>query len=162
MRICVLSDTHIPDRYDALPEQLVAEIKRSDLVIHAGDFTSFELYQQLKRLKPVKAVRGNMDAAELREELKDKEIFSVQKFKIGIMHGYGKPEKIVETISGNFDPSFDLVIFGHSHEPCQEKIGKTIYFNPGSPTDKIFAPYNAFGLVEIDGDLRARIEKITK
>jgi len=102
MRICVISDTHIPDRYEELPAQLVSEIKKSDLVIHAGDFTSFELYQQIKHLKPLKAVLGNMDASELREHLKDKETFNVKNFKIGIMHGYGKPEMIIETVKENF------------------------------------------------------------
>jgi len=160
MRICVISDTHIPDRYEELPAQLVSEIKKSDLVIHAGDFTSFELYQQIKHLKPLKAVLGNMDASELREHLKDKETFNVKNFKICIMHGYGKPEMIIETVKENFKDSFDLIIFGHSHTPYQEKFGKTVYLNPGSPTDKIFAPYNTFGIVEIDTDVHARIERI--
>ncbi len=160
MRICVISDTHIPDRYEELPAQLVSEIKQSDLVIHAGDFTSYDLYQQIRHLKPLKAVLGNMDTPELRDHLKEKEAFAVKNFKIGIMHGYGNPAMMLQTIKENFDNSFDLVVFGHSHTPFQEKSGKTIYLNPGSPTDKIFAPYNTFGIVEINGDLRVKIERI--
>jgi putative phosphoesterase len=160
MRICVISDTHIPDRYEGLPAQLVSEIKKSDLVIHAGDFTSFDIYQQIKHLKPLKAVLGNMDASELREHLKEKETFNVKNFKIGVMHGYGKPEKIMETVKENFNNSFDLIVFGHSHTPYHETSGKTVYLNPGSPTDKIFAPYNTFGIVEINAELHARIERI--
>jgi hypothetical protein len=161
MRICVLSDTHIPERYDSLPEQVISEIKQSDLIIHAGDFTSLELFEQLKCLKPMKAVRGNMDDAVLRDKLKDKEVFTVnQKFKIGIMHGFGHPGRIKEIVMALFDPSFDLVVFGHSHRPCQEKIGKTVYLNPGSPTDKMFAPCNTFAVIDIGDTLEARIEEI--
>ncbi len=160
MRICVISDTHIPDRYEKLPAQLISEIKKSDLVIHAGDFTSYDLYQQIKHLKPLKAVLGNMDAPELHDHLKEKETFTVENFKIGIMHGYGNPAMIMETVKENFNNSFDLVVFGHSHAPYQEKSGKTIYLNPGSPTDKIFAPYNTYGIVEVDREMCARIERI--
>ena len=55
----------------------------------------------------------------------------------------------------------DVIIFGHSHIPCNERIDGVLFFNPGSPTDKIFAPYNSYGMIEITGkNINARIIKI--
>jgi predicted phosphodiesterase len=54
----------------------------------------------------------------------------------------------------------NLIIFGHSHEPLNLKKGDCLYFNPGSPTDKVFAPYNSFGIIEINDKIEARIIKI--
>lgn len=160
MRICVMSDTHIPDRNDDIPADLMKEVMNADMIVHAGDFTSLDFYKELKGLKPLKAVVGNMDSPELRNELKDKEIFTVQGYKIGIVHGHGKPEKILENIRSCFDEKLDLVIFGHSHQPFNEKIGKCIFFNPGSPTDKIFSPCNTYGIIEINEEIHANIERI--
>jgi len=157
MRICVLSDTHIPDRYEGLPEALLKELKKADLIIHAGDFTSLEYYEYLRSMKPLKAVLGNLDSAELRSVLKEREVFTIEKFKIGLTHGFGRAENVPENISKSFNGSFDLVIFGHTHNPYNEKGDKTTYFNPGSPTDKIFAAKNSFGIIEIDKTIEPKI-----
>ena len=160
MRVCVISDTHISDRYESIPGQLLEDIRASDLVIHAGDFTSLEFYQDLKKLKPLKAVLGNMDCSELRRHLKEKEIFPVLGFKIGLVHGQGKSENIREYVRECFQEKPDMIIFGHSHQPCQEQKGRILYFNPGSLTDKIFAPYNTYGILEIGKTIVTRIERI--
>jgi putative phosphoesterase len=161
MRLCVLSDTHIPDRYEELPAVLTREIQDADMVIHAGDFTSVDCYEHIRSLNPnIKAVLGNIDAFELASRLKEKEVFTVEKFKIGLMHGFGKPESILDNVKKTFRDTCDLVIYGHAHEPFCEKIGKTLYFNPGSPTDKIFSTYNAYGIITIDTKIDAKIIRI--
>lgn len=162
MRAVVLADTHIPDRAEDLPDSLIKIIKKSDLVIHAGDFTSLEYYNRLKSLTALRAVLGNIDAPELREHLKDKEIFTLKKYKIGVMHGFGRPENVLDNVKKTFDGTFDLVIYGHTHTAFQEQNGKTIFFNPGSPTDKIFAPYNSYGLVEIGENITTKIVRLEK
>jgi predicted phosphodiesterase len=77
------------------------------------------------------------------------------------MHGSGAPDRLVDFLSAIFrDESLDLIIFGHSHVPLNEKRGKTLFFNPGSPTDKVFSPYNSFGIIEINDRIEARIIKL--
>ena len=160
MKLGVISDTHIPDRGEDLPESVNQAFKTVDLIIHAGDFTSYEYFKKLQTARTLKAVLGNLDSPELRKCLKEKEVFHVQKYKIGLMHGFGKPERVLENIRRSFDETFDLVIFGHTHMPFNEKIGKTLFFNPGSPTDKIFAPYNAYGIIELNETIKAKIIRI--
>jgi len=160
MRLGVIADTHIPDRYDELPAAVLKEFKKVDLIIHAGDFTSVEYYKKLKNLKPLKAVLGNLDSALLRDYLKEKETFKLSKYKIGLMHGFGRAEGVFDLIKKSFDKTYDLVIFGHTHQPLCEKVGKTVFFNPGSPTDKIFTHVNSYGIIELNSEIDARIVKL--
>jgi len=160
MRLVAIADTHIPDRCIDIPDALFKEIQKADLIVHAGDFTSAEHFNYLRSLKPLEAALGNLDATGLREFLKEKEVFTIQKFKIGVMHGFGSAENVLQNIRRSFDDSFDLVIFGHTHNSFKEKIGKTIFFNPGSPTDKIFAFYNSYGIIDIQDTIEITLVRL--
>ncbi len=157
----MISDTHIPEKADSLPQKLIAELKRCDMAIHAGDMVSMEVARTLKKICPIfKAVHGNMDYAEVRKDFPEKDIICVGKFKIGIKHGFGPPGQLLNLMEGVFkNDEVDMVIFGHSHNPFNEKKGKILFFNPGSPTDDIFAPYKSFGIIEINDKIEAQIVK---
>lgn len=162
MKIGVISDTHIPDRAKEIPKKVLEEFKKMDMVIHAGDLVELSVLDELKlACKDVKAVWGNMDPYKVRERLPEKEIIRVGKFKIGVMHGYGSTNRLVELLTSIFkDEKLDIIIFGHSHQPLNEKRGDVLFFNPGSITDKTFAPYNSYGIIEINGTIDSRIVKI--
>ena len=92
MRLIVISDTHIPQRIKELPDILVQEINKADGIIHAGDFTSYRFYENLKSIsKELYAVKGNMDDNYISTNLTDKLIIEIEGKRIGIMHGYGPP-----------------------------------------------------------------------
>jgi hypothetical protein len=162
MRIGILSDTHIPERADALPQKLVDAFQSVDMIIHAGDLVDIKVIDTLKGLcKNVKAVRGNMDPPDARKRLPEKEIIQVGRFRIGVMHGYGAPDHLIPMLTEAFKgDSVDIIIFGHSHHPLIEKRGTTYFINPGSATDTIFAPYCSYALLEINKDINARIIKL--
>lgn len=162
IKIGVISDTHIPERAKTLPKKIIDEFSKLDLIIHAGDFTEIEVYHQLQLLSDVVAVCGNMDFIELKKILKEKEIINLEKVKIAIMHGFGPPNQLVELLQKTFKKDKpDAIIFGHSHIPMNELKEKTLFFNPGSPTDKIFSPYNSYGILEINGkNITGKIIKI--
>lgn len=54
----------------------------------------------------------------------------------------------------------DVIVFGHSHLPLNEKRSGVLYFNPGSPTDDIFSPYNSYGIIEVSYNISAKIIKV--
>lgn len=147
MRILVISDTHIPRSAHDLPEAIYKEIENVDMIVHAGDFVEKEVYDKLKSLRDLKAVCGNMDSGDLRRILKDKEVFEVEGFKIGLIHGYGAPANLLDTVKGEFK-NVDVIIFGHSHAALNMEKDGILFFNPGSPTDKIFAQSNTYGILE--------------
>lgn len=157
MKLGVISDTHISDRYEDIPARVARALKKVDLIVHAGDFTSLEYYRQLKSIKPLLAVLGNIDTSQLNGILKEKETVILENYKIGVTHGTGGPEAVFENVKKIFNGSYDLVIFGHTHRPLCEKIGKTIYFNPGSPTDHIFTDVNSYGLIELKKTISTKI-----
>ena len=162
IHVGVISDTHIPDRAQEIPKKILDDFKHVDMVIHAGDLVDVCVLEQLKSVcAEVKAVWGNMDPYEVRIKLPEKEIFKVGKFKIGIMHGFGSPAKLVDFLSAEFkNEHVDMIIFGHAHAPFNEKKGGILFFNPGSATDKIFAPFNSYGIIEINDTIEARIVKL--
>lgn len=147
----VLSDTHMPRTASDLPRGVYEEIVKSDMIIHAGDFVEIEILKKIRELKPVKAVCGNMDSQAIRNELKAKEIIEAGKFKIGLIHGYGAPAGLVDTVASEFT-GVDAVVFGHTHSPVNMLKDGVLFFNPGSPTDTVFAKVNSFGILEITDD----------
>lgn len=160
MRILVLSDTHIPRTMPDLPQEIYDEITKVGMIFHAGDFVEKEVLEKLKTLRETRAVYGNMDSRAVRDMLNSKEVIQIGKFKIGLIHGYGSPRELVDTVKGEFT-AVDAIVFGHSHSPINFKKDDTLFFNPGSPTDKVFAAYNSYGILEVTDDkIEGRIIKL--
>jgi putative phosphoesterase len=162
MRIGVISDTHIPEMAKDIPAAILEDFKKTDMIIHVGDLVDLKVIDILRRsCSNVKAVWGNMDPFEVRKKLPEKEIIKVGNKKIGITHGYGAPNKLLDLVTEIFkDSDVNLIIFGHSHKDMNEKRGDILYFNPGSATDTIFAPYNSYGIIEINDEIEAKIIKL--
>jgi len=158
MILGVLSDTHSL----LLPKKLLEGLKGVDLIIHAGDLCDAGIIKTLKTIAPVKAVQGNMDEESLKKKLPLKEMFEAEGVKVGVYHGHGGGRNALANVQEQFkDDDVDLVIFGHSHQPFNEKIGKTVYFNPGSPNDAVRAPYFSYGRIELAaGRIKPSIIKI--
>jgi len=149
MKIGVVSDTHS----HVIPQQLFDDFEQVDLIIHAGDFCSMNDLKIFKKIAPVRAVFGNMDGLELRQVLPERDIFEVDGKLVGLFHGYGSPDKVLDCVRRDFKKErVDIVIFGHSHYPVNETIDGVLYFNPGSPNDIVRAPYCSYGMIEIRGD----------
>ena len=158
-KIGVISDTHIPRAAKELPKSIYREFRGADMILHAGDLIELSVLEKLQDMAPTHAVSGNMDMPEVKEALRQKKIINVNGFKIGLFHGYGHPAKIVGIVSREFS-GVDVIVFGHSHSPLCERIKNTLFFNPGSPTDKIFAAYNSFGILEVGEKITGRIIRL--
>ena len=148
MKILVLSDTHIPVAAQDLPRAVYDAISGVDMIFHAGDLVEMSFLDKLRSLKEVKAVRGNMDARAIQDQLNPKEIITIGKVRIGLIHGYGAPSEMMNTVTKEFE-KVGCIVFGHSHAAMNIKKDGILYFNPGSPTDKIFASRNSYGILEV-------------
>ena len=155
----MLADTHSL----SLPAPLIERFKSVDLIIHAGDICDIKTLKMLKKLAPTKAVQGNMDEPAVKKELPLKEIIVCDNLKIGVTHGHvgGDREALKNAMSSFKNDKMDVVIFGHSHQALKEQVGRTLYFNPGSPNDTIRAKFLSYGLIDIEaGKIKAEIVKI--
>ena len=158
-RIGVLSDTHIPKAASDIPKKVYDEFKTVDMILHAGDITEMSVLDTLKKIAPTHAVRGNMDMLDVKDSLPEKEVINVDGFKIGLIHGYGPAARVIDLVAKEFS-RVDVIVFGHTHFAVNEKIKNTLFFNPGSPTDKIFATQNSFGILEIGDSVTGKIIKL--
>jgi putative phosphoesterase len=151
LRIAVLSDTHA-QTVSEIPERIRAALVEVNLTVHAGDFTESAVLDGLRALGEVKAVHGNMDSGELKRILPEKEFFVVNGKKIGLTHGSGGPWGITDRIRRLFG-DMDIIVFGHSHEPCNQYLQGSLLFNPGRARD-------SFGLLTINDEIKAEIIKV--
>ncbi|NWF77622.1 MAG: metallophosphoesterase family protein [Chloroflexi bacterium] len=150
MRIAVLADTHV-NRLEHLPKKIIDALSTIDLIIHAGDFTDVQLLKDLRRLREVKAVHGNMDSTELKTVLPVKEIVEIGNKRIGITHGSGGPWGMEERVRKMFESDcVDIIVYGHSHHSHNKVIDNILLFNPGKAAD-------SFGILTIDREAQGEI-----
>jgi putative phosphoesterase len=159
MKIGVLSDTHIPVSAEELPADLLKALQGADLILHAGDLVELSVLDDLRAIAPVEAVCGNMDRWDARQVLPAKRVVEAQGKRIGLIHGSGAPWSLPRRMLKEFD-SVDIIVFGHSHRPLNERRKDVLLFNPGSPTDTTFAPYPSYGVLEIGDSVRAEIVRL--
>jgi putative phosphoesterase len=150
MRIAVLADTHV-NTLEHLPRKIIDAISTVDLIIHAGDFTDVQVLKELKQLREVKAVQGNMDSMELKAVLPVKEIIEIENKRIGITHGSGSPWGIEEKVRKMFESDqINIIVYGHSHQSQNKVIDDILLFNPGKATD-------SFGILTINREAEGEI-----
>ena len=160
MKIGVLSDTHIRRVGRSLPAQIYESFKDVDMILHAGDLVEIEALRDLEKIAKTTAVYGNMDDPEVRKLLREKEIIKIGAFTIGLIHGYGSAANIIDRIKNEFKEKVDAIVFGHSHAPVNETRNGILFFNPGSPTDRVFAKCNSFGILTVNGGIKGEIIRI--
>ena len=162
MKIGILSDTHLTDGSQELPQKMLEDFKNADMIIHAGDLVDYSVIDKLKKVcANVKAVYGNMDPPEVKSKLKELEIINAGRYRIGVYHGYGTPPNLIEQLSEIFkNDKIDIVIFGHSHSGLNQEKNGIIFFNPGSPTDKIYAKENTYGIIELNDKIELKLVKL--
>ncbi|RKD29076.1 metallophosphoesterase family protein [Thermohalobacter berrensis] len=137
MKIGIMSDTHISkkvSKLDGIMESCFGDI---DLLIHAGDYKDIEVVEYLKKSKDFIGVYGNVDCNSIKSLLNEREIISIEGYRIGIYHGHGKKGTTIERSYNQFiDDNVDIIIFGHSHQPIVKTMKKTLMLNPGSLINK--------------------------
>lgn len=161
-KIVVLSDTHIPERALDLPPKLYADLKSADIIVHAGDIASLDFYKQLKKkFAQLKAVQGNMDEPALKKVLPQKELIKVEKVSLGLIHGRGSPSGLMDLAAQEFAKEKpNIIVFGHSHQALTTEKNGILFFNPGSPTDKVFSVRNTYGIIMINDSIETTIVEV--
>ncbi|WP_132006036.1 metallophosphoesterase family protein [Mesobacillus foraminis] len=150
MKIIIVSDTHMPRRAKIMPQRLIEEAQSADLILHAGDWQTMEVYQEFKKLGKVIGVTGNVDTPELGRFLNSKEIIIAGGYRIGLVHGHGSGRSTEKRAKAAFSrDEVDCIIFGHSHIPLLKTEDGLLMFNPGSATDKRRQKQYSFGILRL-------------
>jgi putative phosphoesterase len=151
VRLVIMADTHLPKRARDLPAPLWSAVDGADLVIHAGDWVSESLLDELeRRSRRLVGVYGNNDGPELRARLPEIARFEAAGLRIAVVHETGPAGGRERRCAARF-PDCDLLVFGHSHIPWDSTApGGLRLLNPGSPTDRRRQPYASYLTAEAD------------
>ncbi len=149
--IGVVSDTH-----NLLRPEALAALKGSELILHAGDICRPELLEELEKIAPVVAVRGNNDRGTWARRLATSLTIEVGGFRIHVLHHL--KELDVDPVA----KGFHAVVSGHSHRPLVLRKDGVLYLNPGSAGPRRFKlPVTVARLAVGKSGLRAGIIELT-
>jgi putative phosphoesterase len=119
--IGLISDTH-----GLLRQEALRALEGSNLIIHAGDVGDPKILEELGRLAPVVAVRGNIDTEAWSADLPETAIAQAGSALIYVLHDIHALD-LKAAAAG-----IAMVVSGHSHKPSHEEREGVLYVNPGS------------------------------
>ena len=118
-----------------------------EAIIHAGDIGKLEIISRLEQIAPVFAVEGNNDWF---NQFPTESIQELAGHTVLIRHIFGELHQLQESDKKMLDRvQPDVVVFGHSHRPYVERLGRTMLFNPGSAGPKRFSLPRTVGLLSL-------------
>ncbi len=141
MLIGVISDTH-----GLLRPEAVAALKGVDHILHAGDVGDAGILDELRRVAPVTAIRGNVDTHGACAALPAVDFVELAGKVFYLVHSVHWLD-INPVVAG-----VAAVVSGHSHKPEIETRGGVMYLNPGSAGPRRFKLPVTLGMVEVVGD----------
>jgi uncharacterized protein len=147
MRIGVISDTH-----GLLRPEAVAALRGVVHILHAGDVGDAEILDELRKIAPVTAIRGNVDMDGECGGLPATEFVELAGKMFYLVHSEYwmdiKPEAA----------DVAVVVSGHSHRPSVERRHGVMYLNPGSAGPRRFNLPVTLAMVNVkDGEVTAEI-----
>jgi putative phosphoesterase len=153
--LAVIGDTHGTDDH-RLSGAVLSAVRRADLVVHTGDFTTLAVLEAIEgEAARLAAVTGNNDAAAIRERLPATRVVEALDRRLLVVHGHDHGETALSLLARQEDA--DAVVVGHSHDPTLADVGGLTLVNPGSYADpRWHRP--AYATVEhVDGGVRVTL-----
>ncbi|GAB2710268.1 putative phosphoesterase [Microbacterium marinum] len=148
-RLLLVADTHIPGRARHLPAALLRAADAADLIVHAGDWVSEAVLDELLGHGEVIGVYGNNDGDDLRARLPEVARRVVEGVRLAVVHETGPAPRREQRMDAAF-PDTDLLVFGHSHIPWDSTTPAGLrLLNPGSPTDRRRQPHRTHMIVDL-------------
>lgn len=148
IKIGLISDTH------AYLDPAVADyFKEVDEIWHAGDIGNMSVVDDLRALKPIKAVYGNIDGHEIRQVFPEDLWWEVEGLTIWMTHIGGYPGRYASRIRQVLKVRRpDIFICGHSHILRVMKDADFSFYvmNPGAAGREGFHPVRTLLTFSLD------------
>lgn len=125
--IGIISDTH--GRLDPRISEIFAGVEH---ILHAGDVCGGGIVTQLERIAPVTAVLGNCDHDPM---LRPLELLEIAGLRFLIHHIVPLGQAHAEIFKSVERAKPDVVVFGHTHQPCDRILKGVRFINPGSASE---------------------------
>ncbi|SFI19307.1 MULTISPECIES: metallophosphoesterase family protein [Microbacterium] len=157
-RLLLISDTHIPGRARVLPAAVLRAADDADLIVHAGDWVTASVLDELAAHGDVLGVFGNNDGPDLRARLPEVARRQIEGVRFGVVHETGPARNREERMDAAYS-DVDVLVFGHSHIPWDTMTprGRRL-LNPGSPTDRRRQPHHTMMTAVVDDGVLRDVE----
>lgn len=129
-KILLLSDTH-----GYMGPEIIKYVNQADEVWHAGDIGDLQVTDDIKKLKPLRAVYGNIDDDKARKEFPEHNRFMCEDVDVWITHIGGYPNRYDIRVRNDIKKNPPkLFICGHSHilKVISDKKLGLLHMNPGA------------------------------
>jgi putative phosphoesterase len=159
LKIGVLSDTHVDD-ISELPYDVVNSLRKTDLIIHLGDYHSKELVDELKQFSDFHGITGNHDGPSIRAVLPDQDIVEVNGKRLALVHGHGclMPFGFRYGLLKRFKgEKIDALLYGHTHVTQNHFMSGVLFFNPGSAVGRFPSHNSSFGILNVTESISGEI-----
>ncbi|HEX9161086.1 MAG TPA: metallophosphoesterase family protein [Thermoanaerobaculia bacterium] len=139
-RIGVIADTH-----GLLRPEVIAAFAHVDHILHAGDIGGEDVIASLGAIAPVTFVNGNNDGSDGYEIARK----SIGGCRVLLTHILPRPRDPAPAVAASLQrSSADVVVFGHSHLPHDERVDGVWFFNPASAGPRRFDYPVSIGMIE--------------
>ncbi|MBA6153799.1 metallophosphoesterase family protein [Gelidibacter maritimus] len=157
-KILLLSDTH-----SYIDNDILKYVKQADEVWHAGDIGDLNVTDTIKKLKPLRAVYGNIDDTKARMEFPENNRFMCEDVDVFITHIGGYPGRYTPRVRKLlYQNPPKLYICGHSHilKVMPDKNLNLLHMNPGAIGKHGFQQVRTMLRFTIDGSKIDNLEVI--
>jgi putative phosphoesterase len=164
VKIGLISDTHIPEARRELWPQVLEAFADVDLILHAGDIHELYVLDELEKLAPVYAARGNGEDGSAGRPIQPEDprvryawLLELEGLWIGLTHYVPVPERPPNFTIARWVERFfpertpDVIVSGDTHREAIASIDGILCVNPGSPTypHNYDTQYGTIGFLEL-------------
>lgn len=160
MKIAVISDIHGNLAY-LIKAKKVIDKEKINTIICCGDIQTEEIFHELDSWPgKIYLTLGNADLdlgqkldsgliyPENLEYFKDFGVINLEKKKVAFTHYDFYAKKLAS------EGKYDIIFYGHTHTPWEEKLSKTILLNPGEIAAQFGKPtFAIYDLEEMEAKL---------
>ena len=157
-KILLLSDTH-----SYIDDAIIKYVKLADEVWHAGDIGDLNVTDTIKKLKPLRAVYGNIDNSKARAEFPEHNRFMCEDVDVWMTHIGGYPPRYNNRVRDELQANPpNIFISGHSHilKVMPDKKLDLLHINPGAIGTHGFHKARTMVRFEIEGKQIKNLEVI--
>jgi putative phosphoesterase len=149
MLIGVISDTH-----GLLRPEAVAALRGVEHILHAGDVGDVAILDELRKIAPVKAIRGNVDVSGACAKLPATDVVELGGKLFYLVHSVHDLD--INAVAAGVA----MVVSGHSHKASVQVRDGVVFFNPGSAGPRRFSLPVTVGFVTVEDGVEASVMEL--
>jgi len=177
-KIGLISDTHIPEARATLWPQIAQAFAGVDMIFHAGDIHELWVLDELEKVAPVWAARGNGEDGGAGRPVQPQDdrvkyawLLEIEGLWVGLTHYVPVPERLPNFTMQKWVERFfpqrkpDVIVSGDTHREAIEWVDDIYCVNPGSPTypHNYDTQYGTIGFLELqDGKASASVWQLVE